>query len=290
MRAFAARVFVLSAYSAGAPASGQSTTVTTTTTTSQVAEAQRHIAEGMQRFQARDFAAAIHAFTMANQSAPSPDLWYNIARARELSGDFNGAVADYRRYLRDRVDPPDRAEVERRIADIERLAEIQRASRLRREAHTTLRVVTERPPAGVRYVIDGRELSPSVALSPMELPVGEHSVEVRAEGSQTWRAQVRLREGASADVYATLVPATRYRTRPSRHVASVILGGLGIASFGVATLFGVRAITADCDRCDGQLRAADRSDVFLGVGMGLAVGAVVAYFLERGSSTTEMLR
>ena len=38
------------------------------------------------------------------------------------------------------------------------------------------------------------------------------------------------------------------------------------------------------------LELAGRSDVFLGVGAGLAVGAVIAYFIERGSSSTETLR
>ena len=50
--------------------------------------------------------------------------------------------------------------------------------------------------------------------------------------------------------------------------------------------FAVRAATAGCSGCDAQWEAAGRSDVLLGAGAALAVGAAVAFFIERASGVT----
>lgn len=256
---------------------------------SRVAEAQRGIAEGMRAFRARDYQAAIHAFEAANAAAPSPDLWFNIARAREMSGDYAAAIEDYRRYLRDKVDAPDRADVERRIADLERMAEIQRASRLHREQQTSLRFEIDGPLAArARYHLDARVLTLAEARSPTVVPPGEHTVRVEGDGLQTWSARVRVREGEPMGVYVSLQPETRYRTIPHTHVLSYIAGGLSLASLAASGVYALRAVAAD--DYDQQVSRAGRSDVFLGLGVGLAVGAVITYFVERGLSRTEMVR
>jgi len=256
--------------------------------TSRVDEARRLIAEGVRCFRAHDYAGAVRAFSAANAAVPSPDLWYNIARAREMAQEYAEAVADYQRYLRDKIDAPDRAEVERRIADLGRLAEIQREARLRRDQRATLRFFVEGHGAeGASFALDGAELARDAALSPREVSVGEHRVRVWAPGAMDWVSRVRVREGEAMGVYARLWPATRYVTRPAPHIASAILGGLSLVAVGVAAYYGVQAAGEDCDRCGAQLDQAHRSDVALGVGGGLALGAVVAYFIERGASRTE---
>lgn len=273
----------------GAALAQPAPTPTATPTTSRVAEAQRATAEGMQRFRARDYQGAIHAFEAANAAAPAPDLWFNIGRAREMAGDYAGAIEDYRRYLRDKVDAPDRAEVERRIGDLERMAEIQRASRLRREQQSSLRFQVDGPLAArATYTIDARQLSFAEATSPTVVTPGEHEVSIAADGAQTWRGRVRVREGEPMGVYASLQPATRYQTRGGRHVLSYVLGGLSIASLGASAGFAIRA--ASEDNYNAQVTPAERSDILLGVGVGLAVGAVITWFVERGSSHTETVR
>jgi hypothetical protein len=205
----------------------------TPASTSRVDEARRLIAEGVRCFRANDYAGAVRAFSSANAAVPSPDLWYNIARAREMAQEYAGAVEDYRRYLRDKIDAPDRAEVERRIADLERLAEIQRAARLRRDQRATLRFFVEGVGAeGARFTMDGAPVARGAALSPQEVPVGEHRVEVRAPGALEWVARVRVREGEAMGVYARLAAATRYETRPMPHIASGVLGGLSLVALG----------------------------------------------------------
>lgn len=250
-----------------------------------VEEARRRVLAAMAAFREHDYTTAIHEFELAWRAAPNPDLWYNLARARELSSDFEGAVGDYQRYLRDKVDPPDRAEVERHIRELQAIAE-HRAAALRRQSDgSQLRLHAEAPSRDARWFLDGGEVAAGgegIAVNP-----GEHTVRCAAPSRQEWTARVRVREGETVGVFAAPAPATRFVTRPTSHVTSLAVAGLGAASLGVAGYFGIRAATAGCDGCSQQTVAASRSDIFLGAGVGLAIGAVVAYFIERASSHTE---
>ena len=250
-----------------------------------VEEARLRILDAMHAFRAHDYTAAIHAFELAYRAAPNPDLWYNLARARELSGDCDGAVGDYQRYLRDKVDPPDRAEVERHIRELQTLSEHQAAARRRQTEGSRLRLHVEVGARAQRWFLDGREVSPGsegISVTP-----GEHSVRYTAPAMQDWSARVRVREAETATVFAAPSPATRYATRPTPHVTSIALGGLGAVSLGVAGYFAVRAASTDCNGCDERVTASSRSDILLGVGAGLCLGAVVAYFIERATGRTE---
>jgi len=250
-----------------------------------VEEARLRILDAMNAFRAHDYTAAIHAFELAYRAAPNPDLWYNLARARELSGDCDGAVGDFQRYLRDKVDPPDRAEVERHIRELQTLSEHQAAARRRQAEGSRLRLHVEADARAQRWFLDGREVS--AGGEGLSVTPGEHSVRYTAPAMQDWSARVRVREGETATVFAAPSPATRYITRPTPHVTSIALGGLGAVSLGVAGYFALRAASADCNGCDERVTASSRSDILLGVGAGLAVGAVVAYFIERARGRTE---
>jgi tetratricopeptide (TPR) repeat protein len=284
----AALALALSLAAAASTAAAQTAAPSDAPAGSRVDEARRHIAAGLQQFRQRDYSAAIHEFELANAAVPTPELWFNIARAREMLLDYRGAVDDLRRYLRDKVDPPDRAEVERHIVELERLDEIRRAAQARQAVGQTIRVEVEGGPATV--VLDGRARPSASMVTPAATGEGTHRVEVLRPGMQPWVARVRVRAGESAAVFGDPAPSTVYRTRPAPHVASAILGGLGVVAFGVSAYFGVRAATEDCNACDARWDAADRSDLLLGTGALLAVGAAVAYFVERASSTTVTLR
>ncbi len=251
-----------------------------------VDEAQRHIAAAVDRFRRRDFSGAIQEFELANAAVPTPELWYNIARAREMLQDYHGAVDDLRRYLRDKVDPPDRADVERHIGELERLDEIRRAALARNVTGQTLRLEVEGSAEGTVVVLDGRSEAAAGLRTPRSVAEGVHRVEVDRPGMQPWVAQVRVRAGESAAVFATLAPRTTYETHPAPHIASAVLGGLGVAALGVSGYFAVRSATEGCNGCSAQWDAAHRSDILLGTGAALAVGALVAFFVERASSTS----
>lgn len=255
-------------------------------TGSRIDEAQRHIAGGLDAFRRRDFRAAIHEFELANTAVPTPELWFNISRAREMLLDYRGAIDDLRRYLRDKVDPPDRAQVEQHIADLERLDDIRRASLSRRAGGQTIRLEIEGGAAGSTVRIDGRPEPAAGLATPQLIAEGTHRVEVDRAGMQPWVAQVHVRSGEDAAVFASLRPLTVYRTRPARHIASAVLGGLGVAALGVGGYFAIASATAGCEGCSAQWDAAHRSDILLGTAAALGVGALVAFFVERASATT----
>lgn len=253
--------------------------------TSRVAEARRYAAEAVALLQRHDYRGAIRAFELAYGAAPSPELWYNIARSHEMLREYEQAIDYYRRYLRDKVDPPDRAEVEAHIRDLEERAERARRARLRQAAGTTIRV--EVPVRGARIFLDERPVAVAPAAGTFAVSPGPHAVRVEADGMQPWRAEVRARPDDETVVFAGLQRATRFRTIARPHIASAILGGLGIAALGGGAYFGATALGADCVDCDARRDRATTADVLLGAGVGLAVAAVVVYFVERGASRTE---
>ncbi len=252
-----------------------------------VAEAQRHVRAAMEAFRTHDYLTAIHEFELSYRAAPDADVWYNLARARELAGDYEGAVGDYQRYLRDKVDPPDRAEVERSIRALRGLVEHQAAARRRQSEGSRVRFQIDGSPHNLRLFLDGEQLSSAALSEARRVATGDHAVRVTADGAQEWSARVHVREGETATVFPTFRPATRYVTRPTPHIASAVLAGLGVASLGVAGFFALRAAGEDCRACEDQVTLSNRSDIFLGVGAGLALGAAVAFFVERASGRTE---
>lgn len=251
-----------------------------------VVEAQQHIVAAMAAFRTHDYTAAIHEFELSYRAAPDADVWYNLARARELSNDYEGAIADYQRYLRDKVDPPDRADVERTIRSLQSLMEHQAAASRRQAEGSQVRFELAGERRGARLYLDGQELPPNEAGVARRVETGDHAVRVTAAGAQDWAARVRVRNGEVATVFAAPAPATRYETRPAGHVTSIVLACLGAASLGTAGYFAIRASGEDCAACDAQVTQSNRSDIFLGVGAGLAVGAAVAFFVERASGGT----
>jgi hypothetical protein len=249
-------------------------------------EARRHFMDGMAHYAARRFREAIRAFEFAAERVPSADLWFNIARAHEQLDEHERAADFYRRYLRDRVDPPDREAVERRIALLDERVEAERAARRARPTTGTLRV--EATLAGAEVHVDGRSLGPTPLAAPLVLAPGPHTLEITRSGALPFRSEVRVEAGVTTSAYADLAPATEYRALRGTPVWAWVVGGLGMASLGTSLGFGIAAAGR---QSDGDLDAARRSalvsDVFLGGGLVLAAGAALLYVLEGRAVGTE---
>jgi len=76
----------------------------------------RHYNEGR-------FADAVRLLREAHALVPDPVLLYNLARALESQGDFEGAVEAYTRYVRENPDVPDRGAIEQRTATLKKTVE-----------------------------------------------------------------------------------------------------------------------------------------------------------------------
>lgn len=248
-------------------------------------EAQLHLQRALDFFRRQDYTNAIHEFELAHSAAPSADILYNIARAHELQSHFDEAVQFYQRYLRDKVDPPDRADVERRIRELSELAERRREAMRRNTPTAQLRFEVNRP--GARLFIGEREVGVAPVATPQTLEPGPYELRATADGMQDWRTSVRLRRGDVFTARVDLQPATRFRTTRTPHVASFVIGGVGVAGVVGGTVLGVLAATqnTNCASCGYALGA----DVTLGASAVVLLGAVVVYFIEAGSSRTERL-
>lgn len=81
-------------------------------------EARTFFERGVAMFRRRRYDAALQAFTAAYNFARLPEVVYNLAVASERTGHRQDAIDYYREYLRARPDGPDRAYVERRVAQL----------------------------------------------------------------------------------------------------------------------------------------------------------------------------
>jgi tetratricopeptide (TPR) repeat protein len=83
------------------------------------ANAREHYAKAVSHFNDGEYAAAADEFLAAHQAVPQPALLYNAAQAYRLGGDVPKALAQYRAFLAAAPAARQRADVEKRIAELE---------------------------------------------------------------------------------------------------------------------------------------------------------------------------
>jgi tetratricopeptide (TPR) repeat protein len=82
--------------------------------------------EGSEHYAAGRLDEALARFLEAWRLVPGPELAYNVARTYERMGDARRGVEFYRHYLQQAPEDPDRADVERRIRELEAIDRRQR--------------------------------------------------------------------------------------------------------------------------------------------------------------------
>jgi tetratricopeptide (TPR) repeat protein len=88
-------------------------------------EARAHYDQGMTLYDAGDFKKAIEEFRTAYEIVPTPGLLFNLGQAYRLEKNYDMALYFYRTYLSRMPDAPNRADVDRRIAEMEELLKNQ---------------------------------------------------------------------------------------------------------------------------------------------------------------------
>jgi tetratricopeptide (TPR) repeat protein len=83
-----------------------------------VRSARAHYESGVAHYNLDEFAAALAEFTEAYRTKPDPSFLFNIAQCHRKLGNADAAVDFYRKYLRNMPDAPNRADVERLIAEL----------------------------------------------------------------------------------------------------------------------------------------------------------------------------
>ena len=123
---------------------------------------------GQAHLEAGEFEQAEAAFMEAYGAVPNPVVLIGVAHAQERGGNAAGAVESYDRYLTERADAPDRAEVEQSIAEL--------------RARPATLVLTSTPP-GAAITIDDVARD-EVTPAEVEVPPGDHTVVLTLEGHE----------------------------------------------------------------------------------------------------------
>lgn len=241
----------------------------------------------MAHFQARRYRDAIHSFQVVAELVPSADLWFNIARAHEELGEWDLAIEHYRRYLRDRVDPPDRAQVEQHIAALEERAEAARAARASAPTAGTLSVRIAVEGASVR--LDDRDLGTSPISDDVTLDPGSHQLLVTRDGYLPFAAAIGIEAGLRTAAYVDLRPETRYRTIAGDRIVTWIAFGLAAAALGTSIGLGIEATSRQSADLSSARQWGGYSDGLLGAAIGLGALGLILWFVEGRAVGTETI-
>jgi tetratricopeptide (TPR) repeat protein len=237
----------------------------------------------MAHYRARRYREAIHEFELSIATIPSADVWFNIGRAHEQLGEFRLAVESYRRYLRDRVNAPDAAELTAHIQDLTRNAEAAATSLQRKANLGALAIDADQP--GALVLLDGRRLGLSPVDRILEVSPGPHRLEVSRLGYIPFHARIEVQPGALSAAYVDLQPLTRLPPTSGGSVWTwVVLGASGAALI-TSAAFGVLALNArQQGERDNAQRWARASDFSLGGALVLGLGAAISHFAHAGGS------
>ena len=83
--------------------------------------AKQHYEAGLASFNLQEYAKAIEEFEAGYRLRPDPVFLYNLGQAYRLSEKPERAIYFYRAFLRGSPNPPNRKEVDERIASLEKL-------------------------------------------------------------------------------------------------------------------------------------------------------------------------
>jgi tetratricopeptide (TPR) repeat protein len=252
-------------------------------------QARNHFVLGTQLFAAHSFRDALREFELAATLAPSAELWFNMGRAHEELGEYEPAARAFDRYLHDRVDAQDAAQVRARVAELDSLANQTRERNRSGPNVGGLRLHVQPPQALV--LVDGQTLSAAAIAQPLLLAPGRHRLDVSHEQYLPLHARFDVQSGLLTAAYADLQPATRTRMRAVPRGFSWALFGLSAAGAVTSAALGGVAML---QQSDGNARAAqlwgERTDVAL-VGTAVcALAAAIVYYVEGRSAPTERVR
>jgi tetratricopeptide (TPR) repeat protein len=129
-----------------------------------------HLDRGRTLYENGEFVDALDAFQDAYAIFPHPDVLYRVAECQEKMGEDADAIANYKKFLRQSPDAPERKRIEGVISVLERrLAKRQEA-----------RVYVRSEPPGARAYLGSVDLGPT----PVGIPVtpGDYDIRVELEG------------------------------------------------------------------------------------------------------------
>lgn len=242
--------------------------------------ARAHFQRGLELYAARRYRQALRELELAASGVPSAELWYDIARCHEELGEDGLAVEYYRRYLRDRVEAADRAEIERRIHSLQ---ERQAALRVQRSGAPRGLVRVDASVDGALLAVGGEPVGYTPVERLLELPPGRHTIALSHPDHAAFRGTIVVEEGSLTVARADLRRLPTRTPAAGTRVWTWVLGVAATAGLAAGAAAGVAS--GDARHAGESARANDlraASDLGLAAGLGLAVAATIAYFSEGG--------
>ncbi|MEM9071238.1 MAG: PEGA domain-containing protein [Myxococcota bacterium] len=152
------------------------------------AAAREAYGRGQQLYRDGSYEESVAAFEEAYELIPNPIVLLGLAESQERAGDITGTVATFERYLEQRTDAPDRAEIEARVA------------RLR---ETPAVLVIASVPEGAAITLDGEATGESTPAE-LEVAPGTHTISLAAEGFESSEEEVEATFAARQEVSVEL--------------------------------------------------------------------------------------
>lgn len=243
-------------------------------------QAKEAYTSGKAKMDAGDYRGALMDFQLADTSWPGAAPKYNIAYCHDQLGNKTEAVAAYRTFINSN---PGAKYADRVALANQRIQAIESEQK----ASATGRVMfTVNPPiAGITISVDGQPVVDNEA----KLAPGPHQVEAAAPGYAPFRQQIEVVGGTQLEVPITMQVAVAATPRKSSKgkpliIAGFVVGGVGVVSGVLMTVFGVMALgsasdfekTPTTELADDTDRNGLIADVFLPFTVvGLGAGAVL---------------
>ena len=225
--------------------------------------AKQYVDSGIAAQAASDFDTAVKLYTKAYELVPAPVLLYNIAQAHRLGGRDAEAKTFYERYLA--ADPKGAPAPSAR----EFLAEIN--------AREAIRIAAEARAAE-------QAQSASTAAATAAKAKEAEAARQQAEADAARRAEQEAADRERREQLEAQASGAR-----KLRIAGLATGGVGVASVGVAVVFGLRAMsltdelsppnTYSVAKDDDGQRAETLSIVAGSVGSALILGGAALYYL-----------
>lgn len=173
-----------------------------------VAAAKMHYERGTTLFDLQRYLEAAKEYEAAFEAKNDPALLFNIAQAYRFGGDYGKAIAAYRSFLRRVPDAENRADIDRRIAELQKLADEQKRNQIT-------------PPTGT--LKPGENPPPTTAPPPNEPTTT-----------------------ASTPAPPPVVVTTAEPPKKTKLIAGIVVGAVGIVAIATGAAFeGLAASTND---------------------------------------------
>lgn len=157
-------------------------------------QAQQLVDQGMERFRAEDYRAALERFLRAHDLSGDVRMFYPIGRCHEELGELVEAIAAFEQFVVGDVAADERGRAE---ATLRRL----------RERVATGRVVVQVAPFGAAVLVDGRSVG-TAPIAPLALAPGRHEIAARAPGHVAAVRTIDVVGGREATVVLELAAET----------------------------------------------------------------------------------